>query len=528
MIRPCSALLLPVLLAGCAQMRDLSGGEKDVLAPALLSSSPADRSTHFDQRRFELTFDERVKVNNARQQLLISPPLTQSPEVSVKGGRTVVVDLKEDLLPNTTYSFNFGSSIVDLTEGNPALDLTYVVSTGAQLDSGLVEGRVLDAWSGRPAADMPVLLYEAGDTAGFRSGRPLYAGRSASDGAFRLRNLRTGSYRLYALRDQNANLRYDLPNEDIAFLEAPVPVPAGGAAVLWSFRELPSTQQVMDQRVGADRDWRFVLALPAKDLRLRDIDRTGGILSWSTELNATRDSVRLWPNDTTAIEGTRFELSDGATVLDTFTYRVREKMPYLLGISMLRTGDTLDLMASRPLEVVDTALIDLRTEEEERGFRAWIDPQHDRVLHLLPQGPVGERYTLRFEPKALTDLYRGGNDTLVFTVRRRPGTDQGTVRLDLVTDSLDTAGPWMLQVLDPQDHVVRSMRSVNWPRPVLIEALEPGSYQLKLVLDRNANGRQDTGDLARGIAPEPAWRWSGPLVVRAGWLVEQHWSPQMP
>ena len=50
-----------------------------------------------------------------------------------------------------------------------------------------------------------------------------------------------------------------------------------------------------------------------------------------------------------------------------------------------------------------------------------------------------------------------------------------------------------------------------------VRQLPPGSYRVRLFVDRNGNGRWDGGSLAPYTAPEPM-RWlSTPLSVRARW-----------
>ena len=53
--------------------------------------------------------------------------------------------VEDTLQENTTYSFNFGQSIVDFNEGNPNDYLSYVMSTGPFIDSLQMAGIVDDA-----------------------------------------------------------------------------------------------------------------------------------------------------------------------------------------------------------------------------------------------------------------------------------------------------------------------------------------------------------------------------------------------
>lgn len=528
MTRPAIALvLLAGLAAGCAQVREVTGGPQDTTPPVLLEAEPPMLSTRFTGRRILLHFDERVKVVDAARQLLISPPLTSPPELHVQGGHTVVIDLQEALAPATTYSFNLGDAVVDLTEGNPASGLTYVMSTGDQLDSGAVTGRVMHASTGRPAPGVQVLLHAVGDTAGIRQGRPLYAARSDGEGRYTAHHLRNGSYTLHALVDRNGNLRFDLPLEEVAFLNGPVEVPGGEVPTLWLFLETPATQQVMDQRVGPDRDWRFALARAAGEPQLRDIDRTGGDLSWEWEFNPTRDSLRAWPGDTTALEGRRFELLENGTVLDTFTYRVREPMPFGLGARLMRSDGAFRLEASRPLASMDTSRMELHVGDRRVPGALLPDTACSRCAIIGSGGTPGRESRIVLYPKALRDIYGGTNDTLALRMAE-PGPDQlGILRLTVMLTGTEATGPWALMLLDGQDRPVRTLTLNDLSQPLELADLSPGTYAVKLLEDLNGNGKPDPGRLREGIRPERAWRMGTTLLVRAGWEVEHRWELEL-
>jgi len=528
MSRPLIAVLVGLLLGGCAQMREVTGGEKDEVAPEWVASEPPHLSTGFTGQRILLHFNERVKVADLRQQFLVSPPLPEQPEVLVQRGTDVLIELRAPLAVSTTYSFNLGSAIRDVTEGNVAKDVVYVVSTGDHVDSSSVSGVVFEARSGKPVGGLAVLLYPATDSSGLQDGRPAYAARTNDQGRYLLDHLRNGAYRLYALRDQNANLRFDLPNEDVAFLPDVLVLPDSLPKPLHLFRPAAAVQGLMDQRVGADRDWMLVMARPVSVLSLRDLDRAGGVLAWTMELNAGRDTVHCWPNDTTALNGHRFEVQEGNTVLDTLTYRVRDRMPFYLTATLGAKDGDLFLHSTRPLVAVDTGLIRLRVDSTDVAFAASLDTTDRRWIRLAPAKPLIGTASVDLLPKALRDRFGGTNDTLrLSTAQPRP--DQlGTLELKMEPDDLAATGPWLVQLVDGQERPVRSITSKDLRGTLTLGELPPGSYALKLVEDRDGDGEQDTGDLSAALQPERAWRFPGTLVIRAGWVVDQTWRPADP
>ncbi|MGW8314017.1 MAG: Ig-like domain-containing protein [Bacteroidales bacterium] len=204
----------------CAQQGSPSGGPRDETPPRVLECDPPNYSTRFKENKILITFDEYVVLENANQELIVSPPLEEKPEVRLRK-KTVVIQFDEALKENTTYTFHFGRAIKDLHEGNELLNYEYVFSTGDILDSLSVRGilRVAEDLS-FPKDPVAIMLYtRLGDSVPMTE-PPLYVGRTGDSGVFSVNNLRPDEYKLFALKDGNNNLLFDLPTEEIAFLDS--------------------------------------------------------------------------------------------------------------------------------------------------------------------------------------------------------------------------------------------------------------------------------------------------------------------
>ena len=222
----CCGLLLTAFSAQrCANAVAPTGGPKDERPPVVVETVPENHSTNFIGKKIEITFDEYITLENANQNVLISPPLSEKPDIKLKN-KTVVVKFKEDLASNTTYTINFGSSIMDLHEGNQFKDYVYSFSTGDHLDTLSIAGKVLNAEDKKPVDGVYVFLYAADrdnlDSLPMTTA-PNYITKTDKDGSFRLEGLADKKYLIFALKDANANLYFDLPNEEVAFLDTLVP-----------------------------------------------------------------------------------------------------------------------------------------------------------------------------------------------------------------------------------------------------------------------------------------------------------------
>ncbi len=206
---------------GCAQIGSPTGGARDSIAPTLVKASPDLKAVNISGNRITLQFDEYVEVMEAQKNVLVSPMQKNSPQVNYNL-RTVTVRLRDTLLPNTTYSINFGNAIRDVNEGNLFKDFTYVFSTGPAIDSARISGRVLLAETGLPDSTISVVLYRNLQDSAVKTQRPDYLARPDGNGYFRFSYLPQGSFKLYALKDVDGNKYYNNKTEYFAFLEEAV------------------------------------------------------------------------------------------------------------------------------------------------------------------------------------------------------------------------------------------------------------------------------------------------------------------
>ena len=131
-------IIVTLTFVQCAKRGTPTGGIKDEIPPVLLKSTPPLLATGFNEKRIRLHFDEFIKLNDIRKQLIVSPPIEEGGYsiLPMSGAsKYIQIDIKDTLESNTTYAFNFGQSVVDNNEGNPFPYFRYVFSTGDYIDS---------------------------------------------------------------------------------------------------------------------------------------------------------------------------------------------------------------------------------------------------------------------------------------------------------------------------------------------------------------------------------------------------------
>ena len=215
-----------MMIAGCARMGQPYGGWYDDRPPQIIATTPADNGTGVKEKKVVICFDEYIKVEDATNNVVVSPPQLEMPEI--KGaGKKIVVELKDSLKENTTYTIDFSDAITDNNEGNPLGNYTFTFSTGAQVDTMEVSGTILDASNLEPVKGIMVGLYADLEDSAFYTKPLLRVARTDSRGRFIIRGVAKGKYRAYALQDMDGDYKYSQKGEMIAFSDR-ISVPTCG------------------------------------------------------------------------------------------------------------------------------------------------------------------------------------------------------------------------------------------------------------------------------------------------------------
>lgn len=217
--RPLLFSILSLLVVACASLGSPDGGEYDEIPPKVLSAVPAERSTGISTRKARINFDEYIKLQNASEKVIVSPPQLESPNIRADG-KHIKIELKDTLKPNTTYTIDFSDAIEDNNEGNPMGNYTYSFSTGDDIDTMEVSGTVLNAEDLEPVKGMLVGLYpiDSNLTDSILRTTPFNrVSRTNGSGRFTIKGVKQGRYRAFALDDKDGNFIFSQKSEKIAF-----------------------------------------------------------------------------------------------------------------------------------------------------------------------------------------------------------------------------------------------------------------------------------------------------------------------
>ena len=357
-----SSLLL-FLLVSCAKMGQPDGGWYDETPPKVLAASPSERATDVNSKKVNIYFSEFIKLENASEKVVVSPPQIEAPEIKATGKR-ITVTLQDKLQPNTTYTIDFSDAITDNNEGNPLGNYTYSFSTGDHIDTLEVAGYVLEAENLEPVKGILVGLYSNQNDTAFEKQPMLRVSRTDSRGRFVIRGIAKGDYRIYALQDMDGNYMYNQKSEKLAFTpEVIMPSwkPDIRQDTLWidslhikDIKQVPYTHFLPDDVVlnsfTATQTDRFFLKSERKEPNHftlffsygdADLPQIKGLNfnakdAFITEPSLNQDTIIYWLRDTALINQDTLRMqmlynmtdSAGNLVPKTDTLEILSKVPY--------------------------------------------------------------------------------------------------------------------------------------------------------------------------------------------------------
>jgi len=512
-------------LSDCGRRGSPSGGPKDETPPVLIKADPPNKTTGFKADRIRLYFDEYIRLEDVLNQLIVSPPLKNQPVITPMGGarKYVEIILKDTLLENTTYTLNFGQSVVDNNEGNPNNFLTYVFSTGEYIDSLSLSGAVADALERSPDPFISVMLYEADIDTAFSDStiykQPPYYITNTLDSAvtFRLENLKAGAYRLVALKDESKNNVFDPSVDKIGFVEDTVFLPTDSIYQLRLFREIPE-YGVLPPSYAATNKIVFGYNGPLPPVVSLITDLPDSVRTLFAR-EPGKDSLNLWITPFSA-DSLLFEVRhpELESPVDTFSLKPVSAVADSLSFSWtprqsLNFTDTVFLSATLPIRAIDTSLFHLMDADSiPIGIEARLDSLQNRVQLDFSKEP-NQIYSLQVLPGGLTDFFGTTNDTLENTWRTSSPADYGNLRLNLQGNP---AFPLIVELIDQKNARIRSKYLTGFEE-VEFPYLTPGDYRVRIIFDANQNGKWDTGSFLEKRQPERVLYYPGTIDMRANW-----------
>ena len=559
-LRQCLIFILMLSFMRCANVVSPTGGPKDVIPPVVLQSVPENQSTNFQDKEIHITFDEYVVLNNPNGNIFISPPLDKNPEYKLSG-KSLIIKFKESLKPDVTYSINFGEAVKDLHEGNIFKDYSFVFSTGENIDTLTLEGKVLQSVDHQPSADYYVMLYcDNNDTISIDSlpyfVKPYYATKTDKEGKFKFSGLKESDYLLFALKDENSNLKFDLPNENIAFLDSLVrpihndslsrdsvnqEVKKMNPLVLYSFLEEDTIQKLLKKEIVEEGLLRFAFNRPAQNVKIEVLETLPDTFSIFPTYSVNYDTINWYftPNkDSLSFAIIYDTLINDTTVLSLKPRNIGGRKPKTETVS--KSLDIKTNIVGGKLKPEQDLILTFKEPITDVIMRdtTWYIVDKDTIindLHFTKIDSFGLKYKLDKDlspeksykviiPDSVFYSFKGvTNDTAIFSFKVSALSEFGNIFVKL--EKPEDVPQIIVELLDERGQFVER-QIITSTEKVAFKNLSPKKYKLRATFDRDANGRWSSGKFSKKQLPEEVYYHKDIFDVKANWDIdlEEVWS----
>ena len=600
------------LVAACARMGNPDGGWYDETPPRVVGASPTEKATGVKTRKLHIRFNEFIKIENATENVVVSPPQLETPDIKA-GGKSIDIELKDSLKANTTYTVDFSDAITDNNEGNPLGNYTYSFSTGEHIDTMEVSGWVLAAENLEPVKGILVGLYANLADSAFRTQPMLRVAKTDGRGHFVIRGIAPGKYRVYALQDVDGDYHLTQKGEEMAFnreIIVPSSKPDVRQDTLWrdslridSISRVSYTHFLPDNitlraftHIQTDRFFTkaertlpecfsLVFTAGSNELpQLRGLNFNNAERAFIAMPTAKKDTITYWIKDSALINQDTLRMqmqywstdTTGQLRMKQDTIEVLAKTPYAKRLkekqkkaeewkkaqdkaqkkgepfetemrpealkvevkvnNSIAPDENVRIELPTPLLSLDSTKVHLYSKRDTLWYEAryrirvreggdslapvGTNLLHKRWLELQAEWKPGVEYSFELDSLALTDIYgtTSGKIKQGFKVREDKEFATLAVSLTALTDS-----NVVVQLLNGQDAVVKQTRALAGTANFYY--LQPARYYLRLFVDRNGNGRWDTGDFYRGEEPETVYYFPEEIECKANWDATRTWNP---
>ena len=520
-----------VLCSNCAKRGTPSGGPKDSIPPMIVRSSPENFTTNFTGDEIRIYFDEYIKLKDLQQNLIISPPLEYQPIITpLNTSKVLKIKIIDTLKENTTYSFNFGKSIVDNNEENEFEYYKYIFSTGSYIDSLTVKGKIEDALLARPDKPTTIVLYELTESFNdslIYSEKPTYITTTRdSTQTFELTNLKEGDYLLLALQEEINNYTFEPKKDKIGFVKGPVSTPNDSSYTIALFKEIPAYSIARPSHASKNKII-FGYEGNADSLELRPIFQLPEGFESKIYWDRKADSLNYYfkPAVDLAETDTLLFLAKNQFVLDTLIVKMRDLFPDSLRVNRLSDSkmiprDTLKIQANNPLIAINTEKIKVIDKDSVSiPVTALLDEKYNTASILFDKTDE-QIYTVEILPEAFTDYFENTNDTLNYAVRTIEVSDYGELGMTLLNVK---SYPIIVELVSSKYKVVAS-QYLTEDAPLYFNYLSPDQYYFRIIYDENENKIWDTGNFLEKVQPEKIVYFPRQLDIRSNFFINETFS----
>jgi len=512
----CISLFILVFIYSCAIQERPGGGPKDNESPKIVNEIPPNYSSNFKDEKIILKFDEFISLKNISSEMIISPPLNNAPKINLKKKEIIITFEKSSLKDSTTYCINFGNSIVDITEGNITEEFRYVLSTGTEIDTTIIKGKVLTYPESNTSSNIKIFLYHENCDSCFFGEKPLYYTRTNTNGEFVLNNIKSSKYRLFALEDLNNNFYYDV-GEKIGFVSTIIDLKNDtnlNTIIIFNEKQKNS---VRDFKISSNK------RISIKFNSTPDINKiiaSKEIYKFKSYFDSGLDSLFIWYNLKNDENSFNFVFQYDTNSFDTLQFidNIPNIPPPLkvINYKIDILNNSLVIKFSNPIESLIKEKVKLFSDTKE----AEIKIRTDSIIcnQIIVENDFEKNFIekISFADSIVKDIFGNTNDSFTIYLNSLNKVKTGVFILEY--DHSNSTEKVIVELLNSKNDVLcRSI--VNYTKTIKYNYLQPGKYQIRFILDKNKNNIWDTGMLDGFKYPETIIYFPKEIIIRANWEI---------
>ncbi|QIL39502.1 hypothetical protein G7074_09585 [Pedobacter sp. HDW13] len=513
-----------LLLFGCASIQTPQGGPKDTTPPKVLSMTPKNQTRNFNAKKIVIEFDEYFNLKDEFKEFSISPDQEKAPELK-KRGKRLEINLQDSLEKNTTYTLNFGKSVADVNEGNVVKNLSYVFSTGPEIDSLSVSGKVINSLSDEPEKDVTVFILPIERDTLFGKKRPSIYTTTDSAGTYKLNNLRKGTYKVYALKENSGggDKIYQQISDEIGFAKEPIVIDKNLENIdLQIFKELAPEFRVLERKLNNDGSLLITFNQQLKSPKITITEPAALDAGKKVFFNKTNDTTKIWLNDM-SFDSVKVAINDQGKLLQTLNFTRGKKDTYTRDVTIsdnllggkLNPYQQLTLTFPFPVTGADpTKIILLEDSVKRNNFEVIKDSVDFLKYYIKYPWKVKKTYDLKLGASAFTAIFNAKNKEINKRFNLESGDAYTTLLLNVTVP--DTSKRYVVQFLNEKKDIIKSF-PIAKNQKITFSKYPAGKYMIRVIYDDNKNGIWDTGNVKEGFQPEKVWYLKALMDLKPNW-----------
>ncbi len=541
-----------LILINCARQTTPEGGPKDKTKPQLLEeqSIPKNNQKNFKGQKIELYFSEDVKLKDPKEEILITPSPGKDTKFSAVGNK-VTITPQTPWKDTTTYNLLFRESIQDVTESNPTEEIHLAFSTGPTIDSLSIAGSVVESTTEKIPEKITVAIYSS-DTFNIFNNTSTYLTKTDKEGNFKISNLKQGKYFIYAYDDKNKNLKVESTNEKYGFKSKELNLVKNIDSVRLSLVKMDSRIIKLNSNRSNIKTTtlRFNKSIinytiendPNETLNTFGDNQTE-ITFYYDETKPLKDSVQIKLQATDSLEQ-KFDslvyIKQGEAKAIKTTYSVSIEpliLDYKTGIleakgktsiptakftmdSIYIIVDTVNTIKINKQDIrydVKTKKFNITSKLDTTLLNKRYKTEETTVNKIKNNLQTKKELKLTLGKGSLISIYNDSSKRQTIDLPIKQITSTGSLSITVNTKQKN----YIVELLNSSNKVEQQIKNKT---EYTFEKLAGGEYKIRIIIDKNNNGKWDAGNIYQREEPEEVNYYKGlegkyNIPVRENWFV---------